>query len=81
MLTEDCGFSVELKDKDSETKDIFTGRTHDNYISLDYRGGGEWTNSDGQGASDDDIKALALAYGCNADNPSVTIEGDAFLDF
>ena len=34
-----------------------------------------------QGASDDDIKALALAYGCNADNPSITIEGDAFLDF
>ena len=42
---------------------------------------GELINSDGQGASDDDIKALALAYGCNADNPSITIEGDAFLDF
>ena len=42
---------------------------------------GELINSDGQGASDDDIKALAIAYGCNADNPSVTIEGDAYLDF
>lgn len=81
VITEDCGFSVELKDKDSETKDIFTGRTHDNYISLDYRGGGEWTNSEGGCADDDDIKALALAYGCNADNPSVTIEGYANLDF
>jgi hypothetical protein len=42
---------------------------------------GELINEDGQGASDDDIKALALSYGCNADNPSVTIEGDAYLDF
>jgi len=42
---------------------------------------GELINSEGGCAIDDDVKALALAYGCNADNPSVTIEGDAFLDF
>jgi hypothetical protein len=42
---------------------------------------GELINEDGQGASDDDIKALALAHGCNADNPNITIEGDAYLDF
>lgn len=81
VITEDCGFGAEIKDKDSQTKDMFTGQTHDNYISLDYRGGHEWTNSEGSCASDDDIKALALAYGCNADNPNITIEGDAHLDF
>ena len=81
VVTENCGFGVELKDKDSETKDMLTGQTHDNYIRLDYQGGGQWINSEGGCAIDDDVKALALAYGCNADNPSVTIEGDAFLDF
>ncbi len=81
VVTESCGFGIELKDKDSETKDMFTSQTHDNYISLDYQGDGQWINSDGCCADDDDIKVLALAFGCNADNPSITIEGDAHLDW
>jgi len=42
---------------------------------------GELINEDGSSASDDEIKALALAHGCNADNPNITIEGSAYLDF
>tara|TARA_R110001632_G_scaffold50527_1_gene126339 strand:- start:35 stop:760 length:726 start_codon:yes stop_codon:yes gene_type:complete len=42
---------------------------------------GELINDEGGCADDDDIKALALACGCNADNPSITIEGYAYLDY
>ena len=42
---------------------------------------GEWINSDGGCADDDDLLAFALACGASLDNPTVTIAGDAYLDF
>ena len=80
VVTEDCGFSVELKERDSKTLDMFTGRTHDNYLSMSWHG--EWINSDGGcGGSDEELLAFATACGASLDNPSITIEGDAYLDF
>ena len=80
VVTEDCGFSVELKERDSKTPDMFTGRTHDNYLSMSWHG--EWINSDGGcGGSDEELLAFATACGASLDNPSITIEGDAYLDF
>ena len=79
VVTEDCGFSVELKDKDSKTHDMFTGRAHDNYLNLDWHG--EWKNHDGGCGSDEELLAFATACGASLDNPSITIEGDAYLDF
>jgi len=48
-------------------------------ISISWHG--EWINSDGGCADDDDLLALALACGASLENPSVVIEGDAYLDF
>jgi len=80
VVTEDCGFSVELKERDSKTPDMFTGRTHDNYLSMSWHG--EWINSEGGcGGSDEELLAFATACGASLDNPSITIEGDAYLDF
>jgi hypothetical protein len=79
VVSEDCGFGAEIKEIDTETKDLFDGRTHNNIISLDYHG--EWINYEGGGADDDDIKAFAIACGCNAENTSITIEGYAHLDY
>jgi len=80
VVTEDCGFSVELKERDSKTLDMFTGRTHDNYLSMSWHG--EWINSEGGcGGSDEELLAFATACGASLDNPSITIEGDAYLDF
>ena len=80
IVNEDCGFSVELKDIDNKTPDMFTGRTHDNYLSMSWHG--EWINSEGGcGGSDEELLAFATACGASLDNPSITIEGDAYLDF
>jgi len=80
VVTDDCGFSVELKERDSKTPDMFTGRTHDNYLSMSWHG--EWINSEGGcGGSDEELLAFATACGASLDNPSITIEGDAYLDF
>ena len=80
VVTEDCGFSVELKDIDGETPDMFTGRQHDNYLTLDWHG--EWISREGGcGGNDAELLAFATACGATLDNPSVTVEGDAYLDF
>lgn len=79
VLTEDCGFSAELPDIDTETPDIFTGATRDNLISLSWHG--EWINQDGSPASDDELLQFATACGASLENSSVTIAGDAYLDF
>ena len=80
VVTEDCGFSVELKDIDDKTPDMFTGRTHDNYLTMSWHG--EWINNEGgYGGSDEELLAFATACGASLDNPSITIEGDAYLDF
>ena len=81
VVSEDCGFGAEIKEIDTETEDLFTGCTHDNYIHLSYSGGDYWITSEGSEADDDDIKAFAIACGCNAENTSITIEGDAHLDY
>jgi len=81
VVSEDCGFGAEIKEIDAETEDLFTGCTHDNYIHLSYSGGDYWITSEGSEADDDDIKAFAIACGCNAENTSITIEGDAHLDY
>ena len=78
VLTEDCLFAVELKDKDSQTPDMFTGQTHDNHIYLDWRG--EWINYDGSCATDEDLLAFATACGVTKDT-SIVVYGDACLDF
>lgn len=49
-------------------------------ISISWHG--EWINSDGGCADDEsDLLAFALACGASLENPSVTIVGDAYLDF
>lgn len=65
VLTEDCGFSAELSD--------------DGYTNLSWHG--EWINSDGGCADDDDLLKFALACGASLETPSIMIEGDAYLDF
>ena len=42
---------------------------------------GEWINSDGGCADDNDLLEFALACGASLENPSVMIKGDAYLDF
>ena len=79
VITEDCLFAVELKDKDSQTPDMFTGQTHDNHIYLDWHG--EWINQDGVCATDDDLLEFATACGVTIENGSKTITGDDYLDF
>ena len=75
VLTEDCSFTTWLPD----VKDELTGETKDDFISLSWHG--EWINQDGQCASDDDLLQFAVACGASLDNSSVTIHGDAYLDF
>ena len=79
VLTEDCGFSAELPDIGTETRDMFTGETRDGFICLDWHG--EWINQDGSSASDDELLQFATACGASLENSSVTIHGDAYLDF
>ena len=78
VYNEDCGFSVELKDIDIETPDIFTGEKRNNLLSLDWRC--EWINEEGGCADDDDLLKFAIASGATTEK-SVTISGDAYLDF
>ena len=66
VLTEDCGFSAD---------DCSVG----DEISLSWCG--EWTNQDGSPASDDELLQFATACGASLENSSVTIHGDAYLDF
>ena len=42
---------------------------------------GEWITREGGCADDEDLLALALACGASLENPSIVIEGDAYLDF
>jgi hypothetical protein len=42
---------------------------------------GEWINEHGGCADDSDLLAFATACGASLENPSVTIAGDAYLDF
>ena len=79
VVTEDCGFGVELKERDSKTPDMFTGQTHDNYLRLDWHS--DWINEHGTCADEDELLAFATACGASLDNPSITIDGDAYLDF
>jgi len=65
-LTEDCFFTA----CDSEGK--FTDE-------ISWRG--EWINEHGSCADDSELLAFATACGASLDNPSVTIAGDAYLDF
>jgi len=78
-LTEDCGFSAELTGIDTETKDMFNGTRRDNYMHITWHG--EWINEDGGCADDSELLAFATACGASLENPSVTIAGDAYLDF
>jgi len=49
-------------------------------ISISWHG--EWINSDGGCADDEsDLLAFATACGASLENPSVTVAGDAYLDF
>lgn len=59
VVIENCGFSVDIPDIDRNTPDIFTGQPRDDYLTLDWRG--EWINSDGGAADDDDFLAFAIA--------------------
>ena len=65
-LAEDCGFVADDCD-DEYTKRI---TWH-----------GEWINAHGSCADDSELLAFATACGASLDNPSVTIAGDAYLDF
>ncbi len=78
-LTEDCGFCAELTGIDTETKDMFNGTRRDNYTQITWHG--EWINEHGSCADDSEILAFATACGASLENPSVTIAGDAYLDF
>lgn len=42
---------------------------------------GEWINSDGGCADDDELLAFALACGASLERPTVTVIGDAYLNF
>jgi hypothetical protein len=42
---------------------------------------GEWINEHGSCADDSELLAFATACGASLENPSVTIAGDAYLDF
>jgi len=42
---------------------------------------GEWINAEGTCADDDELLAFALACGASLENPSVVVEGDAYLDY
>ena len=48
-------------------------------VSLSWHG--EWITREGGCANDEDLLALALACGASLENPSIVIEGDAYLDF
>ena len=75
VVSDDCGFGIKNPDIDGETPDIFTGQPHQDFITLDHRGGGEWTDSDGSLADDDMfIQFAKLAAG-------KPIAGDQFNDF
>ena len=78
-LTEDCGFSAELTGVDTETKDMFNGTRRDNYTQITWHG--EWINEHGSCADDSELLAFATVCGASLDNPSVSIAGDAYLDF
>lgn len=65
-LTEDCFFTA----YDCENK--FTDE-------ISWRG--EWVGACGSCADDSELLAFATACGASLDNPSVTIAGDAYLDF
>ena len=65
-LTEDCGFAGD------DCDDEYTKR-------LTWHG--EWINAHGGCADDSELLAFATACGASIDNPSVTIAGDAYLDF
>ena len=75
VILDDCGFGIKNPDIDGETPDIFTGQRHQDFITLDHRGGGEWTDNDGRLADDDMfIQFAKLAAG-------KPIAGDQFNDF
>lgn len=78
LYTDDCGFSAELTDVDTETVDMFSGATRDNFINVSWHG--EWINQDGQCLDDDDALKFALAVGASVEKPSVTIAGDGYFD-
>jgi len=64
-LTEDCGFCADDCD--------------DEYTQITWHG--EWINEHGGCADDSELLAFATACGASLANPSVTIAGDAYLDF
>ena len=65
-LAEDCGFVAD------DCDDEYTKR-------LSWHG--EWTNAHGSCADDSELLAFATACGASLENPSVTVAGDAYLDF
>lgn len=71
VVTEDCGFGVELKERDNLGLN--------NYLRLAWHS--DWINEHGTCADDGELLAFATACGASLDNPSITIEGDAYLDF
>ena len=72
-LVKIAGFSVDIPDIDRNTPDIFTGQPHNDYLTLDWRG--EWINSNGGAADDDDFLAFAIA--CDGK----PVAGDQFNDW
>jgi len=66
VLSEDCGFCAD----DCSVGDEIYLAWH-----------GEWINQDGSPASDDELLQFATACGASLENSSVTIPGDAYLDF
>lgn len=64
LFRDDCGFSVETEDGE--------------YLTLNWHG--EWVNSDGGCADDDDFMAFALAAGAKEGEKSVSVEGDQYND-
>ena len=75
VILDDCGFGIKNPDIDGETPDIFTGQPHQDFITLNHRSGGEWTDSDGNLADDELFVQFAkLAAG-------KPVAGDQFNDF
>lgn len=74
LLRDDCSFSVKNPDIDENTKDMFTGRTRNAWIGLDWSG--EWITNEGTCADDEYIKEFARLAGCTPENKTVKVYGD-----
>jgi len=78
LLRDDCGFSVQVPEIDTDTKDMFTGLYRDDILSLCWRG--EWIDGGGSCADDDDLLRFAIAAGASIDQRAVSVHGDQYND-